>query len=130
MVIDIGHLLQRLNDPFNTESRFYWPMVAAVFLAMLAHTAWYLWRPTKPRNPIRDQLETVAYWVDFILLVILLVALSAKVRAWILLALVAIEWLALGYLYFVYAPPRFAEYEREERRRRYIPEPRRRAARR
>lgn len=129
-MIDIVHVLQRLNDPFNTESRFYWPVVAAVFLAMLAHTAWHLWRPTKPRHPVRDQIETVAYWVDLIMLIVLIVALSAKVRAWILLALVSIEWLGLAYVYFVYAPPRFAAHEREERRRRYIPEPRRRAARR
>lgn len=129
-MIDIAHFLQRLNEPFNPESRFYWPVVAAVFLAMVLHTAWYLWRPTKPRNPVRDQIETVAYWVDLILLILLLVALSAKVRAGILIVLVAIEWLALAYVYFVYAPPRFDAHEREERRRRYIPEPRRRAARR
>src|SRR2546428_12085363 len=97
---------------------------------MAAHTAWYLWRPTKPRHPVRDQLESVAYWVDIVALILLLVLVSAKVSAWILFVLVVVEWLALGYLYLVYAPPRYADWEREQRRRKYIPEPRRRAARR
>ena len=129
-MIDVAHLVQRLTDPFNTESRFYWPLVAAVFLAMVVHTAWYLWRPTKPRHPVRDQIESVAYWIDIVALILLLVLLSAKVRAWMFLALFVVEWLGLAYIYFIYAPPRFAAFTREERRRRFIPEPRRRAARR
>lgn len=120
----------RLNDPFNTESRFYWPLVAGVFIAMVLHTAWYLWKPNRPRNPVRDTVESVAYWIDVVALILFLVFLSAKVRAWVLAALFAIEWLSLAYLFLVYAPPRFASFTREERRRRYIPEPRRRPARR
>ena len=128
--MDIGHFIQRLNDPFNPESRFYWPLVAAIFLAFIVHTAWYLWKPAKPRHPVRDLIEAIVYWIDLVVLVFLLVLLSAKVRAWELLALLAVEWLLIGYVYFVYAPPRFEAYAREERRRKYIPEPRRRAARR
>ncbi len=129
--MDLAHLLQRLTDPFNTESRFYWPFVIGVFLAMALHTAWYLWRPTKPRHPVRDQVESVAYWIDLVALILLLVLLSAKVHAWILLALLAVEWTGFAYLYVLYAPPRFEAYAREERKRRFIPEPgRRRAARR
>ncbi len=129
-MIDIVHVLGRLSDPFNTESRFYWPFVLGIFLAAAVHTAWYLWRPIKPRRPVRDQIEALAYWVDIVALVLLLVLVSAKVKAWILLAFLAVEWLGLAYLYFVYAPPRHAEWEREERRRKFIPEPKRRAARR
>ena len=129
-MIDLGHFLQRLSDPFNTESRFYWPVVAGVFVAFLLHTAWYLWKPNRPRNPVRDSVEAIAYWIDFVALILFLVFLSAKVRAYVLLVLLAVEWLAIGYLYLVYARPRFEAFEREERRRRYIPEPRRRAARR
>ncbi len=129
-MIDLVHLLQRLSDPFNTESRFYWPVVIGIFLAAAVHTAWYLWRPTKPRHPVRDQIEAVAYWVDIVALVLLLVLVSAKVRAWTLVAVLLVEWLSLGYLYLVYAPPRHWEWEREERRRKFIPEPKRRAARR
>jgi hypothetical protein len=129
-VIDVAHLLQRLSDPFNPESRFYWPLVLAIFLAMAAHTAWYLWRPTKPRDPVRDQTEALAYWVDIIALILLLVLVSAKVRAWMLLAWLVVEWVVLGFLYFVYAPPRHEAWAREERKRKFIPEPRRRAARR
>ena len=128
--MDLAHLAQRLSDPFNTESRFYWPLVGGVLLAMAAHTAWYLWRPTKPRHPVRDQIETIAYWVDLIALIFLLVLLSAKVRAWVLVAALVLEWAGFAYLYLVHAPPRFAEWAREERKRRFIPEPRRRAARR
>jgi hypothetical protein len=128
--MDIGHFLQRLNDPFNTESRFYWPVVAAVFVAMIVHTIWYVLKPAKPRHPVRDVVESVAYWVDIIALILVLVFLSAKVRAWQILVLLVVEWAALAYLYLVYAPPRFAAYARELRRQRYIPETRRRAARR
>lgn len=128
--MDLGHLLQRLSDPFNTESRFYWPAVAGVLLAMAAHTLWYLWRPTKPRNPVRDQLETIAYWVDLIALLLVLVGIASKVRASMLVAILAVEWAFLGWLYFVHGRPRFAEFDREERLRRYIPEPKRRAVRR
>jgi hypothetical protein len=128
--MDIGHFLQRLTDPFNTESRFYWPLVAALFVAMVAHTVWYVWKPSKPRHPVRDLVEAVAYWIDIVALVLLLVLLSAKVRAWQLAFLLVVEWIALAYVYLVYAPPRFGAYAREERRRKFIPEPRRRAARR
>ena len=79
---------------------------------------------------MRDTVESVAYWIDFVALILFLVFLSAKVRAYVLVVLLAIEWLSLAYLFFVYAPPRFEAFTREERRRRYIPEPRRRAARR
>ncbi|TMD60387.1 MAG: hypothetical protein E6I87_05915 [Chloroflexi bacterium] len=129
-MIDIGHFIQRLTDPFNTESRFYWPLVAGVFIAMILHTAWYLWKPNRPRNPVRDSVESVAYWIDFVVLILFLVFLSAKVRAYVLVVLLVIEWLSLAYVYFIYAPPRFEAFSREERRQRYIPEPRRRAARR
>jgi hypothetical protein len=129
-VIDIAHFLQRLTEPLNTESRFYWPLVAGVFLAMVLHTAWYLWKPSRPRNPVRDTIESIAYWIDFVVLILFLVFLSAKVRAYVLVALLAVEWLSLAYLFLVYGPPRFEAFSREERRRRYIPEPRRRAARR
>ena len=129
-MVDLAHILQRLTDPFNPESRFYWPAVVAVFVAMVAHTAWFIWRPTKPRDPVRDQIETYAYWLDLIALILVLVAIASKVRAWMLVALLAIEWVTLGYLYFVYAPPRHAVWEREERLRRYMPEPKKRAARR
>ena len=129
-MIDPGHFAQRLTDPFNTESRFYWPLVAGVFIAWVLHTAWYLWKPNRPRNPVRDLVESVAYWIDFVALILFLVFLSAKVRAYVLVVLLALEWVSIGVLYLVYAPPRLAAFDREERRRRYIPEPRRRAARR
>ena len=59
--MDIGHFIQRLNDPFNPESRFYWPLVAAIFLAFVVHTAWYIWKPAKPRHPVRDLIEAPRY---------------------------------------------------------------------
>lgn len=128
--MDIAHLLQRLADPFNPESRFYWPAVAAVFVAMGAHTLWYVWRPTKPRNPVRDHIETIVYWVDIVVLVLLLVTIATKVPAWVLVGVIGVEWLVIGYIYLTYARPRFAAYEREQRLKRYIPDPKRRAARR
>lgn len=128
--MDLDHLLQRITDPFNPESRFYWPAVIAVGVAVVAHTAWFLWRPTKPRHPVRDFVESLVYWSDMIALVLVLVAIAAKVRFWQILVLLGAEWAVVAYLYFVYAPPRAAEWEREERKRRYIPEPKRRSARR
>ncbi len=129
-MIDFAHYLQRITDPFNPESRYYWPLVIGVFVAMAAHTAWYLWRPTKPRNPVRDQVETYVYWIDLIALIVILVAIASKTRFWQILVLFAIEWAIFAYLYFVYAPPRAQAWEREERKRRYIPEPRRHVSRR
>jgi len=129
-VLDIAHILRRLSDPFGTESRFFWPAVIAVLLAMAVHTAWYMWRPRKPRNPVRDRLEDYAYWTDLIALVLVLVAIASKARAWVMVAILALEWAVIAYLYVIYAGPRFAEWAREQRLRRYMPAPRRRAARR
>jgi hypothetical protein len=129
-VIDVAHILQRVSDPFTTESRFYWPLVIGVLLGMVGHTAWYALRPRKPRNPIRDRIEDFAYWVDMIAFFLVLVAVASRVRFWTILALLALDWLAIGYLYLIYAPPRLAAWAREQRRRRYIPSPKRRAVRR
>ncbi len=129
-MIDIVHLLQRLDSAFNTESRFYWPVVVGIFLAAVVHTLWYLFRPSKPRNPVRDQLEAVAYWVNIVALILLLVLVSAKATPWTLIGVIVVEWAGLAFLYLFYAPPRFAEWDREQRKRKFIPEPRRRAARR
>jgi hypothetical protein len=129
-VVDVAHIVRRFADPFGTESRFFWPAVIAVLVAMAAHTAWYAWRPRKPRNPVRDRLEDYAYWTDLIALVLLLVAIASKARVWVLAAILAIEWTVIAYLYVVYARPRFAAWAREQRLRRYMPSPRRRAARR
>lgn len=129
-MFDIAHFIQRFMDPFNTESRFYWPVVIAVFVATVVHTLWYVFKPNRPRHPVRNLVESVAYWIDIVALVLFLVFLSAKATAWVLVALLVIEWLGLAYVFFVYAPPQFAAYAREERRRKFIREPKRRAARR
>lgn len=131
MPIDLAHFAQRLVDPFNPESRFYWPLVVAVILAIVAHTVWYYWRPRGERPPPDEQaVRPWVYWIDVIFLFWALVLLLAKVPFSFYVVSLALNVAALVYVYAYWLPPRDRAWERELRRRKYIPEPERRRRRR
>lgn len=131
MPIDLDHLLRRLADPFNAESRFYWPLVIAVILGIVANTAWYYWRIRGERtSPAEEAIKPWAYWVNVIVLIWALVLLMAKVPFWWYVASLALNVLALAYIYLSWLPPRDAAWERELRRLKYIPKPEQRKRRR
>jgi hypothetical protein len=127
---DPSHFLQRLADPFNAESRFYWPLVIAVGLAIVANTVWYYWRTDERPSPGELTIRPWAYWINVIFLVWALVLLLARVPFYFYVASLALNVLALVYIYGYWLPPRDAAWEREVRRQRYIPKPERRRRRR
>ncbi len=128
MPIDLAHILQRFADPFNAESRFYWPFVAGVFLAIVANTVWYYWRPRADKpSPAELTIRPWAYWVNVIFLIWALVLSVAKVPFSWYIASFAVNALALVYIYGYWLPPRDAAWARELRRLKYIPKPERRS---
>lgn len=131
MPIDLEHFVRRLADPFNAESRFYWPLVAAVALTIAANVAWYYWRlPEEQSSPFEKTVRPWAFWINVIFLIWALVLLLAKVPFYFYVASLAVNVLALVYIYAYWLPPREAEWGREVRRRRYIPQPDRKKRRR
>ncbi len=131
MPIDLDHFARRLADPFNADSRFYWPLVVAVVLAIVANTVWYYWRPREERpSPAEEAVRPWAYWVNVVFLIWALVMLIAKVRFYWYVASLAVNVLALVYIYGSWLPPRDAAWERELRRLKYIPKPEQRKRRR
>ena len=130
MPFDPSHFLQRLADPFNAESRFYWPLVIAVGLAIVANTVWYYWRTEEQPSPAELTIRPWAYWINVIFLIWALVLLLARVPFYFYVASLAFNVLALVYIYGYWLPPRDAAWDREVRRQRYIPKPERRRRRR
>lgn len=124
MLFDLDHLLRRLADPFNAESRFYWPLAIAAILGIVAHTVWYYWRIKGERpSPAEETIKPWAYWINVLFLVWALVMLIAKVPFWWYIGSLALNVLALIYIYLYWLPPRDAAWERELRRLKYIPKP-------
>ncbi|MDP9264933.1 MAG: hypothetical protein M3O91_02265 [Chloroflexota bacterium] len=128
--MDPGHLLHRLIEPFNSESRFYWPLVIALGLALLANIGWYLWRTAGPVSPFEITARPWALWLNIITLIWVAVLIITKVPSAAILVSFAIDLGALVYLYGLWLPPREAAWVRERRRQRYIPRPERRKKRR
>ncbi len=127
MPIDLAHFMQRLVEPFNAESRFYWPLAAAVLVAIVAHTVWYYWRPRgEGRSPDEQAARPWVYWIDVIFLIWALVLLLAKVPFLWYVASLALNVALLVYVYAYWLPPRDRAWERELRRQKYIPKPERR----
>jgi hypothetical protein len=123
MPIDLGHLLRRFMDPFNTESRFYWPLVIAVFAAIIANIVWYYWRPEDEEpSPSEETIRPWAFWVNVIFCIWYLVLLIAKVPFFVFALSFAINVASLVYLYAYWLPPQDAAWQRELRRLKYIPE--------
>lgn len=123
MSLDLAHLLRRFSDPFDPESRFYWPMVIAVFAAIVANTVWYYWRPPDDEtSPGEDLLRPWVYWVNIIFCIWYLVLLIAKVPFWWSAVSFMVNVISLLYIYLYWLPPRDAYWQRELRRLKYIPE--------
>ncbi len=130
MPIDLAHVLRRLAEPFNSESRFYWPLVVAVFLAIVATTVWYYWPRGERTSPAEKTIRPWTYWVNVIFLIWALVMLLARVPFSWYAGSFALNVLALVYIYWYWLPPREAAWERELRRLKYIPHPQQRKRRR
>ena len=130
MSFDPAHILHRLADPFNSESRFYWPFTIAIFLAIVANTVWYYWRAKERPSPAEVSIRPWAYWTNIVFLIWVLVLLLAKVPFYWYLVSFAVNGAILVYMYAVWLPPHDAAWRRELRRQKYIPKPERRRRRR
>lgn len=129
-MIDLEHLLRRLTDPFNPESRYYWPLVFGAFAAIAANIAWYYWKQRGSVPPPERDLRPWAMWINVIFLIWVLVLLIAKLPFLAIVLSLLVNLAILAFLYLYWLPPRETEWAREERRLRYIPKPERRKRRR
>jgi len=127
---DLGHFVDRFFQPFNTESRFWWPAVYAVGLSLVANIVWYNWRRRGAAPPAENALKQWAFWTNVVFLIVIIVCLIAKLPFFILGIVIAANLAALGYMYLSVLPPQEAAWERERRRQRYFPQPEKRKKRR
>jgi magnesium-transporting ATPase (P-type) len=127
---DLGHFIDRFFQPFNTESRFYWPAVYAVAISLVANVVWYNWRRRGPVPPAENTLKSWAFWTNIVFLIVLMVWIIAKLPFWVMGVTIAANIAALGLMYLYVLPPQEAAWEREQRRQRYFPQPERRKKRR
>ena len=130
MPFDLGHFVDRFFQPFNTESRFYWPAVYAVAISLVANVVWYNWRRRGPVPPAENTLKSWAFWTNIVFLIVVMVWIIAKLPFWVIGVTLAVNIAALGLMYLYVLPPQEAAWEREQRRQRYFPQPERRKKRR
>ena len=130
MPFDLGHFVDRFFQPFNTESRFYWPAVYAVAISLVANVVWYNWRRRGPVPPAENTLKSWAFWTNIVFLIVVMVWIIAKLPFWVIGVTIAANIAALGFMYLYVLPPQEAAWEREQRRQRYFPQPERRKKRR
>ena len=130
MPFDLGHFIDRFFQPFNTESRFYWPAVYAVAISLVANVVWYNWRRRGPVPPAENTLKSWAFWTNVVFLIVVMVWIIAKLPFWVIGVTLAVNIAALGLMYLYVLPPQEAAWEREQRRQRYFPQPERRKKRR
>jgi magnesium-transporting ATPase (P-type) len=123
---DLGHFIDRFFQPFNTESRFYWPAVYAVAISLVANVVWYNWRRRGPVPPAENTLKSWAFWTNIVFLIVLMVWIIAKLPFWVIGVTLATNIAALGVMYLYVLPPQEAAWEREQRRQRYFPQAERR----
>jgi magnesium-transporting ATPase (P-type) len=123
---DLGHFVDRFFQPFNTESRFWWPAVYAVGLSLVANIVWYNWRRRGAAPPAENALKQWAFWTNIVFLIVIIVCLIAKLPFFILGIVLAANIAALGFMYLYVLPPQEAAWEREQRRQRYFPQAERR----
>jgi hypothetical protein len=125
MPFDPAHFVERFFSPFNPDSRFYWPAVYAVALALLANIAWYNWRRRGPIPPPENIAKPWAFWINVIFIIWLLVLFIAKVPFFFIVLSLIVNIGLLVYMYQFWLPPEEAAWEREQRRRSYFPQPER-----
>ncbi len=126
MPFDLGHFVDRFFQPFNTESRFYWPAVYAVAISLAANIVWYNWRRRGAAPPAENALKQWAFWTNIVFLIVLLVWIIAKLPFWVIGVTITANIAALAFMYLYVLPPQEAAWERERRRQRYFPQPERR----
>ena len=129
-MIDIGHFAHRFIEPFNPDSRFYWPAVIALGVALVANIIWYYARTRRQVAPAENAARPWAFWVNAITLVWIAVLFVAKVPFIATLLSFALNGAVLVYLYTIWLPPLEAEWVRELRRARYLPKAKRKPRRR
>jgi len=125
MPFDPAHFVERFFSPFNPESRFYWPAVYALLLALVANIVWYNWRPSRVTPP-EHATKPWAFWINVVFIIFLAVLLIAKVPFYVFPVVIAINLAFLVYMYNFLLPPQEAAWEREQRRRSYFPQKKRR----
>jgi len=129
MPFDPQHFVDRFFQPFNSESRFYWPALIAIVLALIANIVWFNWR-TRTTPPPELGVRPWAFYTNVIFLIWLAVLLRASGPFWVFGVSIAANIAVLAYLYWFYLPPREAAWERERRRQAYFPKAGRRKKRR
>jgi hypothetical protein len=122
--IDLGHFAHRFIEPFNTESRFYWPAVIALLLALVANIVWY-YLPVRGVAPAEETVRPWAFWFNALAIIVIAVLFIAKAPFLLTAILLALDGAAVLYLYAVYVPPLEAAWLRERRRAKYLPKPKR-----
>jgi Ca2+/Na+ antiporter len=129
MPFDPQHFVDRFFQPFNSESRFYWPFVIGVVLSLVANIVWYNVR-SRTTPPPELGIRPWAFWTNTVFLIWYLVLLRASVPFWFSAVSIAANIAVVVYLYWAYLPPREVAWERERRRQAYFPKPGRRKKRR
>jgi hypothetical protein len=127
---DPSHFLERFLSPFNPESRFYWPAVYALVLALLVNIGWYNWRRRGTVPPPENALKPWAFWINVVFIVFLLVLFIAKAPFYVFVVTIAANVALVVYMYEFWLPPQETAWERERRRRSYFPQAERRKKRR
>ena len=124
MPFDLGHFAHRFIEPFNGESRFYWPAVIALGIALVANIVWY-YLPVRGVSPAEHSARPWAFWINIITLIVVCVLFIAKAPFLLTVFAFGFDLAALAYLYFAYVPPLETAWIRERRRAKYLPKPKR-----
>ncbi len=130
MAFDPSHFVERFFSTFNPESRFYWPGVYALALALVANIVWYNWRRRGTVPPPENVAKPWAFWLNVVFIILLGVLFIAKPPFFVFVLLIAVNIALLLYVYLMWLPPQELAWERERRRRQYFPQPERRRKRR
>jgi magnesium-transporting ATPase (P-type) len=119
---DPAHFVERFFSPFNPESRFYWPAVYALVLALLVNIAWYNWRRRGAIAPPENAVKPWAFWINVVFIIWVVVLLIAKAPFFLLAISVLVNIGLVVYMYEFWLPPQEAAWARERRRKSYFPE--------
>lgn len=130
MPFDPSHFVERFFSPFNSESRFYWPAVYSLVLALIGHIVWYNWRRPGDVPPPENVVKPWAFWINVVFVIFLLVLFIAKAPFYLFVLTILVNVALLVYMYYFWLPPQELAWEREKRRRSYFPGAERRKKRR
>jgi len=122
---DLGHFAHRFIEPFNSESRFYWPAVIALGIALVANIVWY-YLPARGVAPAEDTVRPWAFWINVLTLIIVAVLVIAKAPFLLTALAFGVDLAILVYAYDVWLPPLEAAWIRERKRAKYLPKAKRR----